>query len=411
MNRPTTEPAFNPYTDEVEDLPPPTQPPIDDNPPDVLDASKNEEFEDLELTLSAHQQNHEPSYTEPFKEEYFSSSSEEKGVASWEQRRNAMRRKGVLGSVAVVLFIVIVAIAVASSLSKQNRSGPELSVSEAIGAPPEMTGTGAPSAPLSHLGAPVDSPVSVPVNAPVAEQMKAPVAEQMKAPVAEQTKAPAAEQVKAPVAAPVKAPVAVPVALEIKETVVPDANTTVAPVPVSVTAPIASPAASPVASPVSSPVSAPTGTHSVPIGHHCTTNLKTDKACYAQGETILVSFVTCRPGPYDWIGLYPEGSDTYGHLQPNFFYWEYTCGKTEGFCEKPPRTGTLSIPAKVATGSEYQMYMIAGKKPYMAMASTAPFLVTDECYDEDSAPQGEAVDVEEEKDVPEWMEDDEAGSN
>lgn len=368
MNRPTTEPAFNPYTDEVEDLPPPTPPPIDDNPPNNLDAGKNEDFDDLEITLSAHEMIEDPSYAERFVEEYLSSSSSEGKVrssSSWQQRRNAMIRKGALISIAVVMLIVVGSVAIASSLSKRNRdatatTGTGLQVSEAISAPEASIVTGAPAMPEIDLILPSAATIAPPVSAPVAVPVKAPVAD-------------LAETSAAPVAPPV---------------------------------------ASPVASPVSSPVSQEN--HSVPVaGHLCTIDLTTDKDCYVQGETVQISFTTCGPGPHDWVGLFPEGADTHGRLQSNFLYWEYTCGKTEGYCDSPPRHGTLSIPARVAIGSEYQFYLVFGENPDMAMASTAPFLVSDSCHNGEAKDEvaGEETVEEVEEGEDEWMDEDEVGSN
>ena len=124
MTRPETEPQFNPYTDEVELLADPVRPPIDDDP-DILDASANnedlEDLEDLEFTLSAHEYNAEPTYTEPFKEEPSSAGSSQNNefmVADPYEKKKALRRRAILIGTAFVLVIVIIAISVAASLSK-----------------------------------------------------------------------------------------------------------------------------------------------------------------------------------------------------------------------------------------------------------------------------------------------------
>jgi hypothetical protein len=159
------------------------------------------------------------------------------------------------------------------------------------------------------------------------------------------------------------------------------------------------------ASPVSAPVSPPF--------QLCTTDLNTDKECYERGEIIHISFATCGPGPYDWVGFYTQGSDDQGRLPPDSLYWEYTCGKREGYCENPPRQGSLSIPAHVTPG-DYQFYLIAGENPYMALASTPIFHVADVCHYESDVPEEESVeedddeikiqvDVEVDTENAEWM--------
>jgi hypothetical protein len=162
----------------------------------------------------------------------------------------------------------------------------------------------------------------------------------------------------------------------------------------SAAAPVAPSVASRDAPPTPAPGSPP------PQGQLCITDLRTDKECYEVGETIQVSFLTCGPGPYDWVGLYTEGADDQGRLPPDFFYWEYTCGKREGYCENPPRQGTLSIPANVNPG-DYEFYLIAGENPYMALASTPIFHVADVCYYEDELSDDEDVDTDDAG--AEWM--------
>ncbi|KAL3915373.1 MAG: hypothetical protein SGILL_005687 [Bacillariaceae sp.] len=155
MDRPTLEPQFNPYTDEVEVNPDPTKPPIDDDP-DILDASHNDEFEDLEFTLSEHEykQNDAPSaaYAEPFKDEKSNSrdsyGDDKAGYVSYDQRKKKARRKAVLMGSAVVLLIVIIAISVASALSSKNQNKSETSVTAPVWAP------AAPAAPFAAPAAP-----------------------------------------------------------------------------------------------------------------------------------------------------------------------------------------------------------------------------------------------------------------
>ncbi|KAG7352060.1 hypothetical protein IV203_008108 [Nitzschia inconspicua] len=347
MTRPTTEPAFNPYTDEVEDLPPPTPPPIDDNPPDGLDASNNEELDDLEFTLSTREKANLASYTELFNKKYLSSSSEEKGVSSLKQRQNAPRRTVAFLSFTAALVIVIVALSIATSLSKQKQSSSQLNVNKAIIEPTHST-----NAPTSG------SPVHVPLAAPTEKSV--------------------------PVIAPtVKSTLPPPVA---SDTVVP------------VTIPLEGPT-----SPLASPVAPHVSVSATDWDHICKFALKTDKDCYEPGATVQVNFATCGAGPYDWIGLFPKGAETHqGDVQPPFFHWEYTCGKTEGFCERPPRNSTLFVPLRVATENEYQFYMISGEYPMIALASSAPFLVSDACYNRNGMV---------EEDSPEWMDENESGSH
>jgi hypothetical protein len=351
MNRPTTEPQFNPYTDEVEVLSEPVKPPIDDDP-DILDASHNDDLEDLEFTLSEHEFNREPSYTQPFKEEHSS------GGSSFENnyyniRRKVARRKNALIGTAFVLVIVIITVAVAASLSKRNNQngGTELSVSEAVSEPVQNNNPASTEqskeVDLESTLFPaftVDTSEETPEASPVAS-LAVP---------------------SAPFAAPAAAPYSAPIA------------------PFAAFAADASPIASPIAM-TDAPTQIPLPTGS-PNCHSKAVYI--DKDCYTFGETIQVTFENCHQGQWDWVGLYREVEGVPLDLNVNLMYWTYSCGNSIGPCRPAPSNGILPFPALEVEGT-YSFQLVEGVMPYRGMSSSPIFRVASDCYAVDGGDDAE----------------------
>mmetsp|Transcript_30991 Transcript_30991/g.51597 ORF Transcript_30991/g.51597 Transcript_30991/m.51597 type:complete len:341 (+) Transcript_30991:178-1200(+) len=117
-----------------------------------------------------------------------------------------------------------------------------------------------------------------------------------------------------------------------------------------------------------------------PEAEECTYEIYVDGSCYEYGDTVEVSFTSCDPGYYDWVGFYSEGSSYDGLLYPDFKYWEYTCGGHET-CDEALSTGTVSIGVYVRPGS-YEFHLVPGSSvPYESAASSVVFTVAEKCDD------------------------------
>jgi hypothetical protein len=327
MNNRPTSPEFSVFNSD-DDPPPPVAPPQQEQGVAVFDAEDNslDLEEEYEHTLSEHEDAREPSYTEPFIEEYGSTVRSKNNADEATKQQKPFQRKGVLVAICFLLVIVVIGIGVTVSLSNKNPET-ELTTSSAIGFEGGSTDEPTP-APYKEFTTYTPSPVADEYSS------KAPTSSTNKEETMESLSTSSNEEYPTTAPTPYKSH-----------------NTTDIP-------------------------SKPGDDDS-----DCTDKISVDQTCYEYGDMIQIDYVACKAKRSDWVAFYVEGgADKNGYLRlgPDFKYWEYVCGGQEERCEEPLDVGSLSIKAKVRPGT-YQFYLISGGEPYQSSAYTQSFNVSDEC--------------------------------
>jgi hypothetical protein len=118
----------------------------------------------------------------------------------------------------------------------------------------------------------------------------------------------------------------------------------------------------------------------------CKNEISLSKECYTHGESIEITFTTCKPAAGDWFGFYrPNAVGESGNMRGRASYWELPCGGHGESCETLLESGTLTIDVVLPLGPHQIHSIESGGRPYHSKSSSEVFFVRKFCRSESDA--------------------------
>jgi len=103
--------------------------------------------------------------------------------------------------------------------------------------------------------------------------------------------------------------------------------------------------------------------------------ISVDRPSYNETQSVIVSFTNPNPGPRDWIGIYPAGSERNGFVPWDVLEWAYACGNGS-LCDDNNATQLGTLKMGPFEGGIYEAFLLSDQDPpYPVIAASQPFMI------------------------------------